>query len=145
MAEREIQTIDSRIVYQNRWMTVREDKIRRGNGAEGVFGVVDKPDFAVIVPLDQDTIHLVEQYRYPVGERFWELPQGSWEDRAGFDPCDLARGELREETGLSAASMTLLGQLFLAYGYSTQGYRVYLASGLSEGGAALDAEEDGLA
>jgi ADP-ribose pyrophosphatase len=125
-------------------MRVREDTIRRANGDEGIFGVVEKPDFAVIVPVDQGCIYLVEQYRYPVEGRFWELPQGSWEDRPVVDPYVLATAELREETGLLAASMTHVGHLFTAYGYSNQGYDVFLASGLTTGERALDAEEEGL-
>ncbi|MGB1311824.1 MAG: ADP-ribose pyrophosphatase, partial [Leucothrix sp.] len=71
---KEIETLESRIVYQNKWMSVREDKICRASGAEGVFGVVDKADFVVILPIQDDDIYLVEQYRYPVEKRFWELP-----------------------------------------------------------------------
>ena len=45
----EIKLLNSRIVYQNRWMKVREDQIKRRSGAEGIYGVVDKPHFVVIV------------------------------------------------------------------------------------------------
>ena len=56
-------------------------------------------------------VWLVEQYRHPVGARFWEFPQGAWEGVDGADPESLARGELAEETGLRAASMEHLGRL----------------------------------
>jgi ADP-ribose pyrophosphatase len=139
----EIETTASTVVYKNRWMTVREDAIVRSNGAPGIYGVVEKPDFAVIAAVREQSIFLVEQYRYPVRGRFWELPQGSWEDRA-IDPLELAKAELREETGLVAGSMLHAGRLFLAYGYSTQAYDLYLATDLREGAARLDAEEEGL-
>lgn len=42
---KEIETLESQVVYQNKWMSVREDKIRRASGTEGIFGVVDKADF----------------------------------------------------------------------------------------------------
>ena len=48
---KEIETLESRVVYQNKWMSVREDKIRRASGVEGIFGVVDKADFVVILPI----------------------------------------------------------------------------------------------
>lgn len=140
----EIETIGSRVVYQNRWMRVREDAIRRSDGREGVYGVIEKTDFVVIAPIDNGVIHLVEQYRYPVKQRCWELPQGSWEDQPGTDPNVLARAELREETGLSAARMTHVAYLHMAYGYSTQGYHIYLAGGLTHGERDLDDEESGL-
>lgn len=59
-------------------MSVREDVVRRGDGSLGVYGVVDKTDFAVIIPRDEHGLWLVEQYRYPAQRRAWEFPQGSW-------------------------------------------------------------------
>jgi 8-oxo-dGTP pyrophosphatase MutT (NUDIX family) len=140
----ELVATDSTIVYQNRWMTVREDKTLRHDGAEGIFGVVEKPDFALVVPYSDGGFYLVEQYRYPVKARYWEFPQGSWEDRPDADPLALAQGELAEETGLSADSMVQLGYLFEAYGYCDQGVHIILATGLTTGTADLDDEEAGL-
>jgi ADP-ribose pyrophosphatase len=141
---KEIETLESRIVYSNRWMNVREDKIRRLSGSDGIFGVVDKPDFAVILPVQDQGIHLVEQYRYPVEGRYWELPQGSWETNSSVNQLSLAAGELKEETGLVADRMEYVGHQFLAYGYSSQGYHIYLATGLTETSKKLDEEEEGL-
>ncbi len=137
----EIKTKASRVVYENRWMRVREDAIERQDGSPGIYGVVEKTDFAVIVPLDHGLFHLVEQFRYPVQGRFWELPQGSWEEAPGTDPLDLARAELREETGLTAESMLHVGHLYECYGYSTQGYHIYLAQGLQAGEAQREQTE----
>jgi ADP-ribose pyrophosphatase len=144
MSSAEIEQIGTRVVYENRWMRVREDRTRRRDGKEGIYGVVEKVDFCVIAAIDQGHIYLVEQYRYPVGARFWELPQGSWEDRPEVDACAVARAELKEETGLTAQSMTHVAHLFLAYGFSTQGYHVYLASNLELGEPALEDDEQGL-
>jgi ADP-ribose pyrophosphatase len=142
----EIETTASRIVYANRWMRVREDEIRRRDGSNGLYGVVEKPDFVVIVPYDRrrGLVHLVEQYRHPVGARFWELPQGSWETRPDVAPEDVARAELKEETGLVAGRLVGVGELFLAYGYSNQRYHLFLAEDLSLGVPDLEAEEQGL-
>lgn len=130
-----IRTVRSREVYRNAWMTVREDDIVRPDGGPGLYGVVDKPDYALVIPRQDDgSVHLVEQYRYPVGGRYWEFPQGSWpEGHQGPAPVDLARAELREETGLHAARMTYLGRLHVAYGYSSQGCHVFLAEDLTQG------------
>jgi ADP-ribose pyrophosphatase len=140
----DIKTIASRIVYQNRWMTVREDNIERGDGSTGIYGVVDKPDFVILIPLQNDQIYLVEQFRYPVKERFWEFPQGSWEELPDVDPLEVARGELQEETGLRAGAIDYLGYLYNAYGYSSQGMHVFLATNLTEGENSLSAEEQDL-
>jgi ADP-ribose pyrophosphatase len=124
-------------------MTVREDEIVRADGSKGTYGVVEKPDFAVIAAISAGEVYLVEQYRYPVEGRFWELPQGSREEQA-IDPLALARAELREETGLEAATIQHAGHLFLAYGFCTQGYDVFLASDLIQHDAQREPEEQGL-
>lgn len=138
-----IRTLSTREVYRNHWLRLREDEIERSNGARGIYGVVDKDDCAVIIPIEGDTIYLVEQYRYTIGRRCVELPQGGWET-AHVDPEELARGELREETGLLAASMTRLGGLWIAYGFARQRQHVYLATGLRYHARDLDPEEDDL-
>ena len=73
-----MEQVSSRVVYRNPWMTVREDTVRRPDGSPGICGVVEKPDFAVVLPRWSGGFWLVEQYRYPVRRRAWEVPQGSW-------------------------------------------------------------------
>ncbi|WP_370589078.1 NUDIX domain-containing protein [Pseudonocardia sp. C8] len=124
----------TRLVYANSWMTVREDRIRRPDGTEGIYGVVDKPTYALVVPRDDaGRLHLVEQFRYPVGERRWEFPAGTAPDRDDQDPAELAVRELVEETGLLATTWTMLGTLDVAPGMSSQRGHVYLATGLTAG------------
>lgn len=140
----DVRASESRLVYENRWMRLREDKIVRSDGSTGIYGVVEKPDFVTIAAVECGCVHLVEQFRYPVGGRYWELPQGSWEQTPDADPLEVARAELREETGLHAEEMTYAGRLFLAYGYSNQGYHVFLGRRLVPGSASLDHEEQDL-
>lgn len=130
-----VERLDGREVYANPWMTVREDTIRRPDGSEGIFGVVDKPTAAVVVAREGDRLMLVEQYRYPVGGRRWEFPMGTAPQRAEVDPTGLAARELREETGLVAGRLELLGTLDIAPGMSSQRELVFLATELVEGPA----------
>lgn len=136
-----VETIATQQVYLNPWMTVREDEIVRPDGTPGIYGVVDKPAFALVIPMDGDRIMLVEQYRYPVGARRWEFPQGTAPDRADLDGPALAAQELREETGLVAHTITPLGTVDAAPGMTSQRGRMYLATGLTEGPPAREAEE----
>lgn len=62
----DVETLSSRQVYVNPWMTFREDEIRPPDGSTGIYGVVHTPDIALIIPAEGDRLHLVEQYRYPV-------------------------------------------------------------------------------
>lgn len=138
----DIRQLSRRTVYQNRWMRVHEDGVQFPDGSEGIYGVVEKEDFALIVPRHADgRFQLVQQFRYPVSGRYWEFPQGSWETRPGTDPEDLALGELAEETGLRARNLVRLGYLFEAYGFSNQGFHVFLATGLEVGETGRDREE----
>jgi 8-oxo-dGTP pyrophosphatase MutT (NUDIX family) len=136
--------IATRVVYENRWMRLHEDRTEAADGTPGLYAWVEKAPAALIVPLDGDEVWLVEQHRHPVGERFWEFPQGAWEDAPDADPEALARGELREETGLQARRVQRIGSLFFAYGMSSQPVEVWLAGGLEPGPQALEDTEAGL-
>jgi ADP-ribose pyrophosphatase len=142
-----IKTISSREVYRNPWTSVREDVIERANGQRGIYGVIDKDPASIIIPLDVTDegqfVYLIEQFRYTVGARHLELPQGGWEI-ADIVPEELARGELKEETGLSAERMTQLATLQIAYGVMNQKHHVFLAEGLTIGEATPDPEESDL-
>lgn len=136
-----ITAISTREVYRNAWMTVREDVVRRPDGTSGIYGVVDKPTYALIIAVDDDRVALVEQFRYPLGERRWEFPQGTAPDRAELEPTELAERELREETGLSAGSLRPLGRLDIAAGMSSQRGWVFLATEITEGDPDREHEE----
>jgi 8-oxo-dGDP phosphatase len=136
-----IERVASREIYRNPWLVLREDDIRRADGSPGIYGVVEKPTYALVMPYDGERFRLVEQFRYPVGARRWEFPQGTAPDLVHVEPPRLAERELREETGLRATSFEVLGQLEVAPGMSTQRGWVFLATGLSEGEANREHEE----
>jgi ADP-ribose pyrophosphatase len=146
MSAGEIKTISSREVYRNKWTRVREDVIER-DGVRGIYGVVDKDPACIVIAIETtaegEFIYLVEQFRYTVGARYVELPQGGWE-RADADAEEMARGELREETGLKAERMTRLATLRIGYGVMNQEQHVFLAEGLTQGEHERDAEESDL-
>ncbi|MDL4774936.1 MULTISPECIES: NUDIX domain-containing protein [Thermomonosporaceae] len=136
-----VRRLASRVVYENAWMTVREDEIQRLDGARGIYGVVDKPDFALVIPAADGGFHMVEEYRYPIGRRTWNFPQGSFPGDETGTPEELARRELAEETGFRAATLTPLGYLNASHGTSSQGFHVFLATGLEPGPHARETEE----
>jgi 8-oxo-dGDP phosphatase len=140
-----IERVASREVYRNPWLVLREDEIRRADGTPGIYGVVVKPAYALVVARDDgDRYMLVEQFRYPIGLRRWEFPQGTAPGSLdGDEPAaeDLAADELREETGLQAESMVLLGQLDVAPGMSSQRGWAWLATGLTQGEHEREHEE----
>ncbi|MBV8965247.1 MAG: NUDIX hydrolase [Mycobacteriaceae bacterium] len=122
-------------------MVLREDEIRRPDGSVGIYSVVDKPTFALVMAYEGQRFRLVEQFRYPLGVRRWEFPQGTAPDLAHVEPAQLAERELREETGLRATSFEVLGQVDVAPGMSSQRGWVFLATGIVEGESEREHEE----
>jgi 8-oxo-dGTP pyrophosphatase MutT (NUDIX family) len=136
-----VRTTSSREAYRNAWIRVREDVVEHEDGSAGLYGVVERPDFALVIPAERDGFWLVEQYRYPLGRRSWEFPQGTWSQGDGGTAEELARAELAEETGIRAGTLRRLGHLDLAPGLMTQGFDVWLATGLTAGPTAREVTE----
>lgn len=93
-----IKTLTSKVIYQNPWLSVREDQIERADGTRGLYSVVDIPDFALIIPAAMGGFYLVEQYRYPIQSRSLEFPSGSFSHGVTGNPEEMAAAELAEET-----------------------------------------------
>ena len=136
-----METLGSKQVYADAWLAVREDEIRRADGSTGIYTVVDSLDIALVIPVDGDRLHLVEQYRYPVGARRWEFPCGTADEELDDDPVTTAARELREETGLVAGRLTPLGTLDVAPGMLSQRCQVFLATELTTGQPDREIEE----
>ena len=143
-----IKTISSREVYRNPWTSVREDVIERANGKRGIYGVIDKDPACVVIPLDRDGGWRVCLSDRAVPLHGGRTAIGSFRRVGGrsLTLCrrTLARGELSEETGLTAERMTHLSTLQIAYGVMNQKQHVFLAEGLRMGMADPDAEESDL-
>lgn len=125
--------MSSKVVYQNPWLSLREDQIERADGSRGLYSVIDKPDFALVIPMENDGFHLVEQYRYPVQRRSWEFPAGAFPHGVTGAPEELAATELAEETGLTAGLLEKLGYLHCANAMTGEGLHVFLATNLRHG------------
>ncbi len=136
-----IRQLSSREVHRTPWMSVREDAVEFANGTRGTFSVVDKADFAVVLPYVDGGFWLVQQFRYALGRREWEFPQGGWPAGASGTAAELAAAELREETGLVAGRLVHLGRLAAGSGFCSQYYDVFLATELTAGEPDREATE----
>ena len=141
-AERaDVRRLSTGVVYEDQWMRLRLDEIERRDGSRGTYAFEEKPDFAVVIPAENDGFHLVEEYRYPIGRRTWSFPQGGWPSGQAGSPEELARLELSQETGLRARVLTRLGFLHCAHGISSQGGHYFVATELEPGEPEREHEE----
>jgi 8-oxo-dGTP pyrophosphatase MutT (NUDIX family) len=120
------------VKYDNPWITLTEYKVLNPHGGKGIYGKVHFKNLAIgIVALDEDGyIYLVGQYRFPLDQYSWEIPEGG--GLHGVDPLESAKRELLEETGLKAASWEKLLELHLSNSVSDELGIIYLATGLSQ-------------
>lgn len=137
----DIRTLGSRVVYQDSWIRLRQDQIERRDGSQGTYAVVEKRDFALVIPAENGGFHLVEEYRYPIQRRTWAFPQGGFPAGQNGEPAELARLELRQETGFTAQELTRLGFLHCSHGTTNQACHLFLATGLATGAPERELEE----
>ena len=124
--------IESRTVYANPWLSLREDRVIRPDGKPGIYTVVETRVATGVVALTPDEeIYLVGQYRYPTDEYSWEIIEGGSDP--GEDPLETAKRELREEAGLAAKQWAPLGgEIHLSNCISSEVGRLYIACDLIE-------------
>ncbi len=124
------EVLETKTIHQGRVFSLRRDKVRLPNGRETHLDIIDHPPAVTLIPVDnQGNILFVRQYRHATGLEFLELPAGVVEKDEAPEAC--ARREIREETGMSAGQIQLIGQFYEAPGYSTEYMYVYLAQDLT--------------
>jgi len=127
------QTLNSAVRYENPWLSIRHEDVVTPAGTPGIYGVVSFKNKAVgVVPIDADGYtYLVGQYRYPLNEYSWEIPEGG--SPIGTDPLESARRELREETGLVAQRWTEIARIHTSNSATDEEGFLYIAEELEQG------------
>ena len=132
--------IGSRYLWQSKWYSLREDRLRNRDASEFTYTVVDHPGAAWVVPVTNDhQVVLIRQYRYPVDDWCYEVPAGGL--GSDGDPQAAAHRELREEVGGIAADLRRVGKFYTSNGISNEVAYVYLATGVELGGAERESTE----
>jgi 8-oxo-dGTP pyrophosphatase MutT (NUDIX family) len=135
-------TLSTRPLYDNPWISVREDQVINPKGGKGIYGVVHFKNKAIgIIPVDEEGYTwLVGQYRYALEEYCWEIPMGG--GPLAIDILESAKRELQEETGFTAARWTMIARIHTSNSVTDEEGFVFLAEGLTPGETALEETED---
>jgi len=127
--------------FENEWFALDRHEVVRPDGRDGTYTVVRFRRLAVgVLPMEPDgSVHLVGQWRFPLGHYSWEMPEGGAEP--GEDPLECAKRELEEETGLSAGRYQRVLELDLSNSLTDERAVIYLAFDLSPGKAKPEGTE----
>ena len=135
-------TLSEREVYSNPWIKISHHEVINPSGGKGIYGVVSFRNKAIgVVPVD-DELHtyLVGQFRYTLNEYSWEIPEGGGPE--GEEPAITAVRELREETGLEAETLELLGKIHTSNSVTDEVGYIFLAKDLKQLDASPEETED---
>lgn len=126
---------------ENDWFGIDEHDVIRPDGAKGYYGVIRIRRLAVgVLPIDVDgCVHLVGQWRFPLGRYSWEMPEGGAEP--GEDARGCAERELAEETGLRATLWTQVLEMDLSNSLTDERAVMFIATDLRSGEAEPDPTE----
>ncbi|BCD97970.1 NUDIX domain-containing protein [Marinagarivorans cellulosilyticus] len=136
------QCLDSKVVYDNPWISVHHENVITPGNTAGIYGVVHFKGTAVgVLPIDDEgNTWLVKQTRYTLGGESIEIPEGG--AAPGEKTIDCARRELKEEVGLEATDIRYLMTLHLSNSVTDEAADIFVAKGLTEGAVAHEASED---
>jgi 8-oxo-dGTP pyrophosphatase MutT (NUDIX family) len=124
--------LDQKEIYENPWIQVTEFEVINPSGGTGIYGKVHFKNFAVgVIPMDADwNTWLVGQYRFPLNQYSWEIPEGGGD--LLLDPIVSAKRELLEETGLVAGEWTKILTMHLSNSVTDEMAVIYLARDLEQ-------------
>ena len=133
-------TLSTRLAYDGGFLKLRRDEVRLPGGAAAWREYVEHPGAVMMMAfVDEETVLLERQYRYPMHRHFIELPAGKMEK--GEQPLATAKRELVEECGYEASDWWLVTTLHPSIGYSNEVIEIYGARNLTHVGARLDPGE----
>ncbi len=126
------QILDSEVKYENNWIQVVHQNVLNPSGGKGIYGTVNFKNIAVgVVPIDKDgNTWLVGQYRFPLNEYTWEIPEGGCPD--GEEVLETAQRELKEETGLIAQNWSIISKLHTSNSVCNEVAYIFLAEEITQ-------------
>ncbi len=132
--------ISSKLIFEGKIMKVYKDDVLLDNGRTSTREVVIKPQAVCILPIIDDKVILIKQFRYPLNKVVYELPAGMIEHDE--IPLNAAIRELEEETGYKALEINSLGNIYTSFGFTDELIHLYYACNLVKTHVNFDFDED---
>ncbi len=128
-------TLKSEKIYDSPWIALTKHDVLNPHGNPGTYSVVHFKNLAVgVLPLDKEyNTWIVGQYRYPINQYSWEIPEGG--GNREVEPVESAKLELLEETGITANKWTKVQEMYLSNSASDEFCILFIAQELSFGEA----------
>jgi ADP-ribose pyrophosphatase len=123
--------VGSKVVAEAGFLAITEEQIVAPDGEEFARVVVRHPGAVVVVPVVDDEVLFVRQYRVAVGGDLLEVPAGK-RDVDGEPPEETARRELEEEIGHRPGRLVKLAEFFNTPGFCDEHTHLYLALDLED-------------
>lgn len=135
-------TLSQQRAYETPWIAVDHHEVLDPSGTAGVYGTIHFKNLAIgVVALDEDlNTWIVGQYRYPIEQYSWEIPEGG--GRRDIPPVESAQRELLEEVGITATRWTEIQRMHLSNSASDEYCILYVAQGLSHQPPQPDHDEE---
>lgn len=129
------------VKFDSRFFLARQDMVSIGDGAPNPYSSIrTKYQGVCVAPIDPDGhVTLVGQYRYVLDRYTWELPGGG--AARGANDLDVAKAELREETGQQADHWLKIISGGVSVGLSDEVVSGYVAWSIRQGKPNPDPEE----
>lgn len=125
------QKLNSQSVFSGRLLHVYKDRAILPNGVKTTREYIRHPGASAILPVYKNgDVMLIQQFRYPVSQVFFEVPAGKIDP--GEDPETTAVRELKEETGLECDHMYYVGHFYPSIGYTDEIIHIYIAWSIEE-------------
>jgi 8-oxo-dGTP pyrophosphatase MutT (NUDIX family) len=118
-------------IYENPWIELNEYQVINPQGGNGIYGVVHFKHIAIgVIPLDEElNTWIVGQYRFPLNEYSWEIPEGG--GKLEVPILESAKRELLEECGIIAQKWNCILKMHLSNSVSDEVGYVWVAQDLS--------------
>ena len=137
--------LSSRRIHTGKIVSLDIDTIRYPDGSTDEMEMLRHPGAAAVLPFLDDPadpdprVILLRQFRPAANVYLWEIPAGRRD--AGEAPDATARRELEEETGYRCSTLIPLTRIWTTPGFTDEVIHLYLATGLTSGTRALEADE----